>query len=274
MTWNPTTGCTRVSAGCDHCYAFEWHDRRRYVPQVDAARRAGHRTPAEARAAGVPLPFGRQYDVPYSRIQLLPGRLEEPASWRKPELVFVDSMADLMHEAVSDEYLDRVFDVMESVDRHVYFVLTKRPDRFAPYFRRRYRGGLAPANIWVGTSVEDQRVLHRVRQLQEAPAAVRFLSCEPLLGPLPRLDLRGIQWVIAGGESGRSHRAVDSAWVRELRDLCLSTGVAFFFKQWGGFTPKAGGRRLDRRLWSQYPSVDGIRPSAATRWARARAALA
>ncbi len=234
MTWNPTTGCTRISAGCDHCYAFEWHDRRRHVPQIAAAKAGGHHTPADARAAGVPLPFGRQYDLPYSRIQLLDDRLDEPATWRRPELVFVDSMADLMHAGVSDDYLDLVFSTMERVDRHVYFVLTKRPERFAPYFRRRYGGGEAPSHIWIGTSVEDERVLDRVRHLQEAPAAVRFLSCEPLLGPLPRLDLRGVHWVIAGGESGRRHRPVDPGWLRELRDMCVAAGVAFFFKQWGG----------------------------------------
>jgi len=269
MSWNPTTGCTRVSAGCDNCYAFDWHDRRRFVPQLAAAKAAGYRNPVAARAAGVALPFAPQYDLPYSKIQLLAQRLSDPASWPEPELVFVDSMADLMHEQIEDRFIDDVFTTMERVDRHVYFVLTKRPERFAGYIERRYRGAPAPAHIWLGTSIEDERVLHRVDELREARATVRFLSCEPLLGPLTKLDLSGIHWVIAGGESGRHRRPIEARWVRELRDKCVNADVAFFFKQWGGFTAKAGGRSLDRRYWNQYPSVD-VRPSPTARWSRGR----
>lgn len=267
MSWNPTTGCTRVSAGCDNCYAFEWHDRRRYVPQLAAAKGAGFRSPPAARAAGVALPFARQYDLPYSRIQLLPNRLEDPDRWRDPELVFVDSMADLMHEDIGDDYIDRVFDTMDRVDRHVYFVLTKRPERFPDYVRRRYKGRPVPPHIWLGTSVEDGRVLDRVDALRSTPATIRFLSCEPLIGSLSDLKLRGIHWVIAGGESGDRRRLVDADWIRDLRDRCIRHDVAFFFKQWGGFRAKDGGRLLDRRCWNQYPNA-GLSPTPYARWLR------
>lgn len=265
-SWNPTTGCKRVSAGCDNCYAFRLHDQR-YV-----AWKRG-RMPKAA----------PQYHLPYSRLQLFAERLTDPDLWKDPELVFVDSMADLMWDEVPDEYVDQVFETMERVDRHIYQLLTKRPERLPGYVGRRYRGSPAPEHIWLGTSVEDARVADRVDSLRETPALIRFLSCEPLLGSLRGLDLTAIHWVIAGGESGPRRRPVDPAWVRELRDICAGAGVAFFFKQWGGLRPKDGGRRLDGREWNEYPRVRltpspnarrlrKLREEAAT--ARAREALA
>jgi protein gp37 len=201
-----------------------------------------------------------QYHLPYSKVQLLDRRLNDPADMKQPEMIFVDSMADLFEERVPDAFIDRVFATMERVDRHIYQLLTKRPERLPAYILARYGGQRAPEHIWLGTSVEDERVLDRVDRLREAPAEVRFLSCEPLIGPLTKLDLSDIHWVIAGGESGPRHRPIDPGWVRELRDKCADAGVAFFFKQWGGLTAKARGRTLDGREWSEYPQV-AVRPS-------------
>jgi len=245
--WNPTTGCARVSPGCDNCYAFKLHDMRH------VAWKRG-RMPTAA----------PQYHLPYSKMQLLSQRLRDPASMREPQMIFVDSMADLYEERVPDAYIDQVFDTMDEVDRHIYQVLTKRPERLPGYVARRYGKNPAPEHIWLGTSIEDARVLDRANYLRETSATVRFLSCEPLIGPLSKLRLDGIHWVIAGGESGPRHRPIDAGWVRELRDMCADAGVAFFFKQWGGRTPKAGGRLLDRREWSQYPKVR-LSPAPSTR---------
>ena len=243
QSWNPTTGCSRVSAGCDNCYAFKLHDQRH------VAWKRG-RMPSAA----------PQYHLPYSKVQLLDRRLNDPANMKQPEMIFVDSMADLFEERVPDTFIDRVFTTMETVDRHIYQLLTKRPERLPAYIWMRYGGQQAPEHIWLGTSVEDERVLDRVDRLREVPARVRFLSCEPLIGPLTKLDLSEIHWVIAGGESGPRHRPIDPGWVRELRDKCTDAGVAFFFKQWGGLIAKAGGRSLDGRGWSEYPQV-ALRPS-------------
>lgn len=267
-SWNPTVGCSRVSDGCTNCYAYYLHDRMRYAPNVRAARRLGYRTPVPARRAGEVLPLGRQYDLPFSKVQLFPSRLSEPARWPDPEIVFVDSMADLLHEDVPDSFIEQVFDAIDAVPRHAYLILSKRPERYAEKVTSHWGRRGAPRNVWLGTSVEDERVLERVDALRATPARVRFLSCEPLIGPLTKLDLRGIHWVIVGGESGRQRRPVDAGWVREIRDLCASSGVAFFFKQWGGVTPKAGGRDLDGRTWNDYPEVP-ISPSPAERRARA-----
>jgi len=269
-SWNPTVGCERVSDGCTNCYAYYLHDRMRFAPNVRAARAAGYRTAVAARIAGERLPLGRQYDLPFSKVQLFPKRLEEPATWQDPELIFVDSMADLMHAAVPDSFIDQVFTVADEIPRHAYLILSKRPERYASRVVAHWGEKGAPEHVWLGTSVEDERVLGRVDELRAAPARVRFLSCEPLIGPLARLDLEGIHWVIVGGESGRQRRSIDPGWVREIRDMCLERGVAFFFKQWGGITPKAGGRELDRRTWNRYPRVS-MRPSPAQRKARADA---
>ncbi len=249
-SWNPTTGCSRVSAGCDNCYAFKLHDQRH------VAWKRG-RMPGAA----------PQYHLPYSKVQLFENRLDDPAGWREAELVFVDSMADIFWEQVPEAYVDRVFDTMDVVDRHIYQLLTKRPDRLPAYIRRRYGGAPAPEHIWLGTSVEDRRVFERVDRLRETPAQLRFLSCEPLIGSLKGLDLTGIHWVIAGGESGLRRRDVDPGWIRELRDMTIAAGAAFFFKQWGGRTPKAGGRTLDGREWNEYPRVS-LSPAPAARRAR------
>jgi len=238
--WNPTTGCTRVSAGCDNCYAFQLHDQRH------VAWKRGRMPTAAA-----------QYRLPFSRVQLLHQRLADPLRWRSPQRIFVDSMADLFHPDVPLEFLHGVFRTMEAANWHIFQVLTKRPERMADYAKARYgQPGTVPAHIWLGTSVEDSRVLERVEALREATASVRFLSCEPLIGPLEPLDLSGIHWVIAGGESGPRYRPLDLNWVRQLRDKCVAAGVAFFFKQVGGRTPKAGGRELDGRTWNDFPELD------------------
>lgn len=231
-TWNPVTGCSKVSPGCAHCYAETFAERWRGVP--------GH-------------PYEQGFDL-----RLWPGRLDQPLRWRRPRMIFVNSMSDLFHEDIPEEFLREVFDVMGAAEQHTFQVLTKRHHRLA---------ALAPTlpwppNVWMGVTIENRRFVHRADCLREVPAAVRFISAEPLLGPLERLDLTGIHWLIAGGESGFRHRRVDARWLRELRDRCAAEDVAFFFKQWGGRTPKAGGRVLDGRLWDQLPRASATACSA------------
>jgi len=231
-TWNPTTGCDRISAGCDHCYALTLAKR------LKAMGAEKYQVDGDPRTSG-----------PGFGLTLHPDALSVPYRWRTPRLVFVNSMSDLFHARVPLEFIREVFQVMADTPQHTYQVLTKRSRRL-----RRLAGKLDwPPNVWMGVSVEDQTHLYRVDDLREVPAAVRFLSCEPLLGPLTGLDLTGIDWVIAGGESGPGHRPMEEAWVLELRDLCQAHGVPFFFKQWGGRTPKAGGRLLEGRTWDQMP---------------------
>jgi protein gp37 len=231
-TWNPVTGCSKVSPGCAHCYAETFSERWRGVP--------GH-------------PYEQGFDL-----RLWPARLEVPLRWRRPRVIFVNSMSDLFHEAIPDDFITDVFDVMARADWHVFQVLTKREDRLA---------GMAanlpwPPNVWMGVTIENRRFVHRAVRLREVPAAVRFISAEPLLGPLEGLDLDGIDWLIAGGESGPRHRAVRAEWLRDLRDRCTADGVAYFFKQWGGRRPKAGGRELDGRTWEEMPRArEPVRPS-------------
>ncbi|HEY0019828.1 MAG TPA: phage Gp37/Gp68 family protein [Longimicrobium sp.] len=243
-TWNPTTGCTKVSAGCDHCYAHKLaHERlatlySRQLPVVQTPENTAD---------------------PFS-VRLWPKRLEQPAAWRKPRIVFVNSMSDLFHADVPDAFVRQVFEVMLKVDRHIYQVLTKRPSRAVRFFRLNqdlFPAGRIPDHIWMGTSVENQEVSYRVAHLRKLPAAVRFLSCEPLLGPLD-LKLGGIHWVIAGGESGDEFRPLEESWALHLRDQCRSTGTPFFFKQWGGRRSKAGGRMLGDRTWDEMPIPDRI----------------
>jgi protein gp37 len=224
-TWNPVTGCTKVSAGCDHCYAETFAERFRGVP--------GH-------------PYKQGFDL-----RLWPARLELPRRWRTPRMIFVNSMSDLFHERVPVSYIDQVLDTIRATLRHTYQVLTKRCGRMAAVIRQLQPAPLS--NLWLGTSIEEDRYVWRADKLRDTPAAVRFLSLEPLLGPLPSLDLAGIDWVIVGGESGPRHRPIDPEWVRQLRDRCVDARVAFFFKQWGGRTPKAGGRQLDGRTWDELP---------------------
>jgi protein gp37 len=238
-TWNPTTGCTKVSAGCDNCYAHALaHGRLSTVYQ--------RRLPVIDNPANHTDPFA---------IRLWPERLAQPEKWSQPHLVFVNSMSDLFHADIPEDFLRKIFQVMLRVRRHVYQVLTKRPSRAARFFHRNrdlFPAGRIPSHIWIGTSVENQDVAFRVRQLADVPAAVRFLSCEPLLGPLT-VDLAGIHWVIVGGESGIGYRKMDLDWARGLRDQCVEAGVPFFFKQIGGRRPKAGGRDLDGRTWDEMP---------------------
>lgn len=246
-TWNAVTGCTEVSPGCDHCYARELAHRRlrdvytRQLPVVDTA---------ESR------------EDPFA-VRLWPDRLDQPRRWRKPRMVFVNSMSDFFHAEIPEDFQRRMFAVMLEESRHTYQILTKRPGRAIRFFRENpdllagadlFTSGEVPPHIWIGVSVESQDFHYRVDQLRKVPAAVRFLSCEPLLGPLD-LDLEGVHWVIVGGESGADYRAMDEEWPVGIRDQCLEAGVPFFFKQWGGRTPKAGGRILEGRKWSEFPEV-------------------
>lgn len=226
-TWNPVTGCTKVGPGCDHCYAERIAERFRGTPDH---------------------PFTNGFDL-----TLRPHKVNEPLSWRRPRRVFVNSMSDLFHKEIPRAYLDSVFETMEQAHWHQFQVLTKRSSLMRNYVNARYARGHAPEHIWIGVSVEDRAALSRLTHLRQARAAVRFVSFEPLLEDLGDVDLAGIHWAIAGGESGAGARAIHPDWVRTLRDRCRSQGVAFFFKQWGGRTPKAGGNTLDGRRWQQYP---------------------
>lgn len=229
-TWNPVTGCLEVSPGCDHCYARTFAERWRGVP--------GH-------------PYEQGFDL-----RLWPERLEQPLRWKKPCRVFVNSMSDLFHADVPDEFIGRVFDVMEDAHWHTFQVLTKRPQRMMRFVNQRWgaEGWFQPQFIWLGVSIESDAYTWRANFLRRTNAAVRFISAEPLLGPLPSLNLDGIHWLITGGESGHGARSIQVEWVRDLRDRCQEAGVAFFHKQWGGRTPKAGGRLLDGVEWSQFPA--------------------
>ena len=226
-TWNPVTGCSKVSPGCAHCYAesvslrFGW-SRKAWLPEHAV-----------------------------ENVVLHEDRLGQPLRWRRPRMIFVNSMSDLFHELVPLRFIERVFDVMALAERHTFQVLTKRHERMAT---------LAPQldwppNVWMGVSIENRRWLERADYLRRVPSVVRFVSAEPLLGSLDGLDLAGINWLIAGGESGPRHRPVRAEWLRELRDRCEAEGVAFFFKQWGGPRSKSGGRTLDDREWSEMPSA-------------------
>ena len=238
-TWNPVTGCTKVSAGCDNCYAHHLaHMRLKdvYTQQLPI------------------LDTPRNRQDPFA-VRIWPERLSQPERWRSSRMIFVNSMSDLFHKDVPIDYVRSIFEVMLQVDRHTYQVLTKRPARALHFWRNNrdlFNGGPIPPHIWLGTSVESQEVHHRVEQLKGVPASIRFLSCEPLLDSM-QLSLSGIHWVIVGGESGIGFRPTRHEWVREIRDQALAEGVPFFFKQWGGRTPKAGGRALDGRTWDEFP---------------------
>ncbi len=224
-TWNPVTGCSKVSAGCKHCYA--------------------ERMALRLMAMGQPN-YANGFEVTLQRHML-----EKPLRWRQPRVIFVNSMSDLFHSDVPDSYIDAVFEVMTRAHWHVFQVLTKRAERLASYASSR----AWPFNVWAGVSVEDARTAGRIAFLQQAPAAVRFLSLEPLLGPLPNLSLDGIHWVIVGGESGPGARPMEKSWVDGIRDQCAATGTPFFFKQWGGRNKKRAGRLLDGRTWDETPST-------------------
>jgi protein gp37 len=223
-TWNPVRGCNKISPGCKHCYA------ERMAKRLQAMGQASYRNGFE--------------------VTLHEQMLQRPLAWKKPQTIFVNSMSDLFHEAVPADFVRRVFNVMERAHWHRFQVLTKRADRLAE---------LAPelswpCNVWMGVSVETSAFVWRIDRLRNVPAAVRFLSVEPLLGPLGRVNLVGIQWVIVGGESGPQARPVRQQWVTDVRDQCLKAGVAFFFKQWGGTRKKVAGRSLDGKTWDAMPA--------------------
>ena len=225
VSWNPSTGCSKVSPGCARCYAETFAERWRGI--------AGH-------------PYEQGFDL-----KLWPARLEQPLRWARPRVVFVNSMSDLFHEDIPDAFIAQVFDVMARAHWHTFQVLTKREERLAD---------LAPQlpwprNVWMGVTIENRRFVQRADALRAVPAAVRFVSAEPLLGPLEGLDLAGIDWLIAGGESGHGARRMRLDWTRDLRDRCVEEEVAFFFKQLGGARDKQGGERalLDGRLWREMP---------------------
>jgi protein gp37 len=234
-TWNPVTGCTKISAGCDNCYAARFSERFRGV--------SGH-------------PFENGFDL-----QLRPERLEQPLRWRQAKMIFVNSMSDLFHKQIPFSFLDRAFDTMERAHWHKFQILTKRSSRLRDYVNARYADGAAPLHIWFGTSIEDGSKKSRARHIQSTNASVRFLSIEPLLGPIGEIDLEGIHWVIVGGESGPRARPMLVEWAREVRDQCKAAKVPFFFKQWGGLRPKSGGRLLDGYEWSEWP-----KPKTTNRW--------
>jgi protein gp37 len=225
MTWNPVTGCTKISQGCKHCYA-ERMAKRLHAMGMERYRNGFN-------------------------ITLQEDLIDLPFRWKQPRVVFVNSMSDLFHTDVPFDFIRRVFDTMERCPQHTFQVLTKRSERvreFAPHLPW-------PSNVWMGVSVEDDRVIHRVTDLQYVPAAIRFLSVEPLIGPLPELDLTGIHWVIVGGESGPGARPMEAAWVRSIRSQCEATNTAFFFKQWGGKRKDLTGRTLDGEIYNNMPTI-------------------
>ena len=237
-TWNPVRGCTKISPGCKNCYAETFAERFRGV--------RGH-------------PYEQGFDL-----RLVPGKLREPLRWNSPRRVFVNSMSDLFHEGVPDDYIASVVDVMLQADWHTYQVLTKRSGRMHDLLQTRFRIAAAKPHIWWGVSVEDKKHgLPRIDDLRSAPAAVRFLSIEPLLEDLGQFDLSGIHWVIVGGESGPGARPMLREWVLPIRRQCRQEGVAFFFKQWGGVRKKIAGRLLEGRTYDEMPKV--AKPNSAER---------
>jgi protein gp37 len=231
-TWNPVTGCTKVSPGCDHCYAETIAERFRGVP-------------------------GSAYEQGFD-LKLWPARLALPSTWTKPQMVFVNSMSDLFHKDIPDDYILQVFDAMVESDKHIYQVLTKRPSRLANTsllnkILEKY--GQWPAHVWYGTTIESNAYVWRADQLRKVPAHTRFISAEPLLGELTNLSLDGIHWLIAGAESGRGARPMNEDWVRFLRDRCQGTGTAFFYKQKLVKGKKSPLPELDGRQWQEYPAM-------------------
>ena len=232
-TWNPVTGCTKVSPGCDNCYAERFSERFRGV--------VGH-------------PFEQGFSL-----VLRPERILQPLDWKRSRMIFVNSMSDLFQKEIPTSFIDEVFHSMEAAHWHTFQLLTKRSSLMRNYLRRRYAERAAPDHIWFGVSVEDAQSRSRIAHLRAAPVRVRFLSIEPLLASVGELDLCGINWVIVGGESGPRARPMHADWVREVRDQCAKQRVAFFFKQWGGPRAKSGGRDLDGREWNEYPAVHSAR---------------
>ena len=233
-TWNPVRGCTKISAGCKNCYAERFAERFRGV--------AGH-------------PFEQGFDI-----RIVPEKLAEPLKWKEPRMIFVNSMSDLFHDKVPDGYIEQVVRVMVLAQWHTFQVLTKRGERLKRLLRGPLRFSADARNIWWGVSVENKRDgVPRIKHLQSAPAAVRFLSVEPLLEDVGTLDLMGISWVIVGGESGPHSRPMKAGWVRSIQEQCENSGVAFFFKQWGGPRKKLTGRSLDGKTYNEFPARQELR---------------
>ncbi len=228
MTWNPTTGCNKISAGCKFCYA-EVMSRRLQAMGID------------------------KYKDGFE-LRLHEDALLIPFTWKKPKVVFVNSMSDLFHKDVPLSFLQKVFKVMNDNPQHVFQVLTKRADILLKYHKEL----TWTHNIWMGVSVEDERVMHRIDSLRKTNAKVKFLSCEPLIGPLPNMNLRKIDWVIVGGESGRTPRPMDEDWVLDIQDQCEKSKVAFFFKQWGGTNKKKAGRILNGKTYNEMPTIEQL----------------
>lgn len=224
-TWNPVTGCTKVSPGCKNCYA------ERMAKRLKAMGKERYRNEF--------------------KLTLQPDTLDIPLKWKKPRVIFVNSMSDLFHKDVPLKFIVQCFEVMEQASQHTFQVLTKRPERVAEV----HASLVWPSNIWMGTSVENSDYVWRIDELRKVPAAVRFLSIEPLLGPIPQVDLSGIHWAIVGGESGPGAREMKEEWVEELRGQCLDQSVPFFFKQWGGINKKKTGRLLKGRTWDEMPQT-------------------
>jgi len=227
-TWNPVTGCTKISAGCDNCYAARFSERFRGV--------RGH-------------PFETGFDL-----TLRPERLLQPFAWKRPRMIFVNSMSDLFHKEIPRAHIVAVFHTMEQANWHIYQVLTKRSSLMEKFINERYESHTGPAHIWFGVSVENEQAKSRIAHLQKMRATIRFLSIEPLIGPIGKLCLDDIHWVIVGGESGPGARPMKPEWAIDIRNQCVNARVPFFFKQWGGRSPKAGGRLLEGKEWSQFPA--------------------
>ena len=228
-TWNPVTGCTKISAGCDNCYAERFSERFRDVK--------GH-------------PFRTGFDL-----TLRPERVAQPLGWKRPRMIFVNSMSDLFQKEIPHEFIVSVFDTMEKADWHIYQILTKRSSLMQKFINARYKTHKAPPHMWFGVSVENAKATSRVTHLRKSNASIRFLSVEPLIAPVGEINLEGIDWVIVGGESGWGARPMKPEWALDIRDQCIDAGVAFFFKQWGGRSPKAAGRLLDGKEWNEFPPL-------------------
>jgi protein gp37 len=222
-TWNPVTGCTKISPGCAHCYA------ERMAKRLHA--------------------MGQERYRHGFKVTLQPDVVDLPLHWKRPRMIFVNSMSDLFHRDVPTEFIAKCFAVMQRATQHTFQVLTKRPERAVELASRLPW----PSNVWMGTTVENADYVHRIHSVIQIPAAVRFLSLEPLLGPIPRLPLKGIHWVIVGGESGPAARPIEPGWVLQIRNQCNDRKVPFFFKQWGGVQKSRAGRELDGRIWGEMP---------------------
>jgi protein gp37 len=228
-TWNPLTGCSKVSPGCKNCYAERLSKRLKAMGQPN---------------------YRNEF-----QLTLHNDSLNLPLQWRKPQLIFVNSMSDLFHEDVPLEFIQRVFDIMTQATWHTFQILTKRSDRLLELDNHI----IWPINVWMGVSVENNDYIFRIDQLRQTHALTKFLSLEPLLGPLPGINLEDIDWVVVGGESGPGSRPIEIPWVRDIRDQCLSKSVRFFFKQWGGTNKKKAGRDLDGRTWNEKPVIENLR---------------